>query len=86
MLGEYSKLPWRGLIFLIRSIIPRCRFMLYLVLHHKSPTKDRPKKWGANIDEACTVCEVDNESIEHLFHGFSFYNEVENKFRIWFTK
>uniref|UniRef100_A0A803Q619 Reverse transcriptase domain-containing protein n=1 Tax=Cannabis sativa TaxID=3483 RepID=A0A803Q619_CANSA len=63
---EHPKLPWCNLVW-DKLVIPKHRFILWLVLWKRLNTKERVSKISPNIDTTCVLCGKGDENIEHLF-------------------
>ncbi|KAM6551713.1 hypothetical protein CsatB_001521 [Cannabis sativa] len=63
---EHPKLPWCNLVW-DRLIIPKHRFILWLVFWKRLNTKERVSKYNPTIDTTCVLCGKGDENIEHLF-------------------
>ena len=48
---------------------PKVQFFLWLCLHNSVPTGDVLGSRGLNIDPICSLCQRDNETIEHLLRS-----------------
>ncbi|XP_060972354.1 uncharacterized protein LOC133038276 [Cannabis sativa] len=66
LFSEYEKLPWSNLVW-DRLIIPKHRFILWLVLWERLNMKERISKYTHNMDSKCLSCGKKDESIDHLF-------------------
>lgn len=45
---------------------PRSNFFSWLIAHQRLPTFDRLAKWGFNVVTVCRLCQVCEESHQHL--------------------
>lgn len=52
--------------------IPKHKFLAWLMVLNRCPTRDRLLNWGLQTDPNCLFCNVGNESIEHCF----FFNAI----------
>uniref|UniRef100_A0A803PE03 Reverse transcriptase domain-containing protein n=1 Tax=Cannabis sativa TaxID=3483 RepID=A0A803PE03_CANSA len=50
-----------------RLVIPKHKFILWLVLWDRLKTKDRISKYDTQVDLTCLLCGKGNESVQHLF-------------------
>ncbi|XP_073031316.1 uncharacterized protein [Primulina eburnea] len=74
-----GKWPWKPL--LSRSfILPKHRFTLWLTAHAKLLTRDRLP--FAN-DKSCVLCNIQHESVQHLFFKCGFSAAIWNEIRNW---
>lgn len=73
--GREDKVTWHQLVW-SSPMIPRCSFILWLVLKQRLPTKDRLLKWGIISTDSCCFCNSATESLEHLFFSCPFTNEI----------
>lgn len=56
--------------------IPRYSFITWITWLNRLPTADRLSSWGMNVDESCVLCNLDNESRDHLFFECQFSSAV----------
>ncbi|XP_073303028.1 uncharacterized protein [Primulina huaijiensis] len=61
--GRWNRWPWKPLIAKC-CILPKHRFLLWLVSHRKLLTRDR---LGYLLDRSCFLCNYYAESVSHLF-------------------
>ncbi|KAI8567999.1 hypothetical protein RHMOL_Rhmol02G0164200 [Rhododendron molle] len=52
--------------------VPRWAFIEWLALLGRLSTKDRLYSWGVVSDQRCVLCQVENESHEHLFFACAY--------------
>ena len=64
--GPMLTVPWAKIVWISYGI-PRQSFLTWLVLLNRCPTRDRLNGWGLNVDPICLLCNVDQESRNHLF-------------------
>nr|XP_016504704.1 PREDICTED: uncharacterized protein LOC107822661 [Nicotiana tabacum] len=64
--GNFPKVSWRKLICNNLGF-PKWIFNLRLVAHGKLLTRDRLAKWGITKDTVCSLCDIENETIAHMF-------------------
>ncbi|XP_056688387.1 uncharacterized protein [Spinacia oleracea] len=60
------KMDWRRLIC-NNFASPKSIFLLWLTVQNRLLTKDRLIHWHINVDAVCSVCQQDNENMQHLF-------------------
>ncbi|XP_075515984.1 uncharacterized protein LOC142550821 [Primulina tabacum] len=71
--------PWKPL--LAKScILPKHRFVLWLVAHSKLMTRDR---MGFLPDHSCVLCKDDLETVHHLFFSCKISKIIWNNVRNW---
>lgn len=58
---EWSKEVW------FTAGIPKHRFLTWLFVLNRCPTKDRMQSWGLDVDPTCVLCNGAPESRDHLF-------------------
>lgn len=75
MLGTQTRVEWKSLM-LNNTPRPKAYFIMWLILHKKLATADRLKKWGLIISKTCTLCDKENETIEHLIIQCQFSCEL----------
>lgn len=67
MFPQYQKADWSKLA-LVKGLIPRHHFIMWLALHRKLSTVDRVIKWGIAIQTECVLCDThQEENFDHLF-------------------
>uniref|UniRef100_A0A803Q3C3 Reverse transcriptase domain-containing protein n=1 Tax=Cannabis sativa TaxID=3483 RepID=A0A803Q3C3_CANSA len=71
LFAEYDKLPWSNLVW-DRLIVPKHRFILWLVLWERLNTRERLSKYMAVMDAKCVFCSKEEETIAHLFFECDF--------------
>ncbi|GJT39303.1 hypothetical protein Tco_0939168 [Tanacetum coccineum] len=73
------KVTWYDMVW-FASGIPRHAFTLWLIVKHKLKTQDRVCSWdvSANLGTSCSLCELQQDSHEHLFFECSFAQSVWN--------
>uniref|UniRef100_A0A803Q484 Reverse transcriptase zinc-binding domain-containing protein n=1 Tax=Cannabis sativa TaxID=3483 RepID=A0A803Q484_CANSA len=80
LFAEYDKLPWSNLIW-DRLIVPKHRFILWLVLWDRLNTRERLSKFMTTMDAKCVFCSKEEETIAHLFfecdYSRSFLQEMK---------
>uniref|UniRef100_A0A0D3E0X7 Reverse transcriptase zinc-binding domain-containing protein n=1 Tax=Brassica oleracea var. oleracea TaxID=109376 RepID=A0A0D3E0X7_BRAOL len=64
--GPQPLVPWAKLVWFSYGI-PRHRFLTWLVLLDRCPTRDRLIRWGLNVAPNCLLCNTGQESRNHLF-------------------
>lgn len=47
--------------------IPKHKFLAWLMMLNRCPTKDRMLHWGLPVDASCALCQAADESRNHLF-------------------
>lgn len=52
--------------------IPKHRFLTWLFVLDRCPTKDRMASWGLGVDRGCVLCNIAQESRDHLFFNCPF--------------
>ena len=56
--------------------IPKHRFLTWLFVLNRCPTKDRMVNWGINVDQSCILCNSGQESRDHMFFSCSYTWEI----------
>ncbi|XP_010524744.1 PREDICTED: uncharacterized protein LOC104802714 [Tarenaya hassleriana] len=72
-----SQVPWYSLVW-FKGAIPRMAFILWQAFQNRLPTKDRLVSWGMQISTSCILCNLEQESHEHIFFKCSFSHDVWN--------
>ncbi|XP_018448417.1 uncharacterized protein LOC108819900 [Raphanus sativus] len=58
--------------------IPRHKFLSWLFVLNRCPTKDRMVEWGLDVDPICTLCNSDIETRDHLYFSCPYSWEIWN--------
>ena len=66
-----AKVPWRKVIR-HRSLHPGFKFMMWLTVMNKLPTKERLTNIGISDSDLCLICGNHAETLNHLFFECSF--------------
>ncbi|XP_019224105.1 PREDICTED: uncharacterized protein LOC109205806 [Nicotiana attenuata] len=66
MQGEFQKESWRKLVCNNHGL-PKWIFILSLAIQDKLATKERLARWGTIEDKTCSLCQRENETVQHLF-------------------
>lgn len=64
--GDREKWSWRKWIW-GKGILPKHSFFSWLALHGRLLKKDRLWSIGLSQDKKCLICEIEWETVEHLF-------------------
>lgn len=75
--GEHADVPWKR-IFFQNHASPRAKFILWLTLMGRMPTKDRLVKFGFIQDKTCYFCPQD-ETLKHLLFECSYTKRIWDK-------
>ncbi|XP_060170842.1 uncharacterized protein LOC132601795 [Lycium barbarum] len=66
LLQDQPRVPWK--CFMYRNDArPKSRFTTWLQLQGRLLTTDRLLKWGIDVNSKCCLCQLYDESREHLF-------------------
>ncbi|KAF8085117.1 hypothetical protein N665_0680s0016 [Sinapis alba] len=60
------QVPWEKMVW-CKGGIPKHRFLTWLFVLNRCPTKDRILSWGLSTDPTCLFCQMAIESRDHLF-------------------
>ncbi|XP_010424770.1 PREDICTED: uncharacterized protein LOC104709930 [Camelina sativa] len=60
------EVPWHKQVWFPGSI-PKYSFMMWLACLDRMPTMSRLRNWGLVEDDTCILCEIYNETRDHLF-------------------
>ncbi|GKE14228.1 reverse transcriptase domain, reverse transcriptase zinc-binding domain protein [Tanacetum coccineum] len=73
------KVTWYDMVWFAFGI-HRHAFTLWMIVKHKLKTQDRACSWdvSANLGTLCSLCELQQDSHEHLFFECSFAQSVWN--------
>nr|XP_016479252.1 PREDICTED: uncharacterized protein LOC107800574 [Nicotiana tabacum] len=80
--GDFPKENWSRLLWNNKGC-PRCKFILYLVVHEKLYTKDRLSSWGLQVNPNCSLCDQELKGHQHMFFMCRFSAEVWGKLLAW---
>lgn len=65
MIDIQPTIEWKCVMF-NNTTRPKAYFIMWLMLHRRLATVDRLERWGLDIPKTYTLCERENETIEHL--------------------
>lgn len=74
------KLKWPKIIW-NSNTIPKKAFIFWLGMKGKLLTKDRLH--DPQVDQSCSLCRAEDESIDHLFFRCHFVRQVWSKIKSW---
>lgn len=60
------KVPWEQMVW-CKGGIPKHKFLTWLFVLNRCPTKDRILSWGLSTNPTCLFCQMAIESRDHLF-------------------
>ncbi|XP_019089848.1 PREDICTED: uncharacterized protein LOC109128284 [Camelina sativa] len=63
--------PWHSIVWFSGGI-PKHKFLTWLFVLNRCPTRDRMLNWGLQVDSYCLLCAAEPESRDHLFFDCSF--------------
>ncbi|XP_056689712.1 uncharacterized protein [Spinacia oleracea] len=55
---------------------PKSTFIAWLAVQNRLATKDRLISWQLNIDGTCGLCQLENESLAHLFFSCPYAKDI----------
>lgn len=64
LLGDYPRVEWKSLLF-NNAVRPNAKFIICLMMHDRVLT-DRLSKWGMNVNTQCILCQMQEETRDHL--------------------
>ncbi|XP_021860920.1 uncharacterized protein [Spinacia oleracea] len=70
-----AQVGWKRLICNSHAS-PKSTFIMWLAVQNRLATKDRLIRWQLNIDGTCGLCQLESESLEHLFFSCSYSKEI----------
>ncbi|XP_019237786.1 PREDICTED: uncharacterized protein LOC109217943 [Nicotiana attenuata] len=73
--GEFARVSWRKLVF-NNAGLPKWIFPVFLSAHRRLLTKDRLRGWGYVEDATCSLCNTEEETIDHLFFSCPYSSRV----------
>lgn len=77
---RHSRVDWWHLVW-YSSSIPKHSFILWLAIRKKLMTQDRMQLWQSGDELRCVFCELQKDSVEHLFFDCKFTKEVMHMLR-----
>ncbi|CAH2034076.1 unnamed protein product [Thlaspi arvense] len=69
--GDKPVVPWKKIVW-IKGGISKHKFLTWLFVLNRCPTKDRIINWGLSTDPICLLCNNLPESRNHLYFECSF--------------
>ncbi|XP_075074937.1 uncharacterized protein LOC142162550 [Nicotiana tabacum] len=85
LLGNSPRVAWKSMMFKNKAR-PKAIFTMWLQLQGKLLTVDRLIKWGVNVDPSCSLCQLNDETRDHLFVSCSFTKTVWQKILQWMRR
>ncbi|XP_058734158.1 uncharacterized protein LOC131605877 [Vicia villosa] len=79
--GDRAVMNWRKM-FYQNYARPRARFILWLTVLGRIPTKDRLARIGIHTDGKCIACDQP-ETVLHLFFDCNFTQQIWSKLLTW---
>ncbi|XP_070014197.1 uncharacterized protein [Nicotiana sylvestris] len=79
---DHQKMPWRKLVC-NNGGMPKWIFILYVAILGKLATRDRLVRWGITNELLCPMCNVEEESMEHLFFKCTYTTTIWEKLLQW---
>ncbi|KAL2935182.1 hypothetical protein RDABS01_018300 [Bienertia sinuspersici] len=75
LMGMHPKVYWRRIVCNNKAS-PRSLFVVWLMLSKKLVTVEILRKWHVQCDMLCVFCQSADKTIEHLFFGCQFTQDV----------
>uniref|UniRef100_A0A1S3ZZZ4 Reverse transcriptase zinc-binding domain-containing protein n=1 Tax=Nicotiana tabacum TaxID=4097 RepID=A0A1S3ZZZ4_TOBAC len=75
-------MPWRKPVR-NNGGMPKWTFILYLAILGKLNTRDKLARWGVTNEPLYPLCNIEEESIEHLFFKCTFAASIWRKLLQW---
>ncbi|XP_060185765.1 uncharacterized protein LOC132615218 [Lycium barbarum] len=85
LIGEQERVIWKALRF-ANDARPKAQFTLWLQLHGRLLTADRLLSWGMSIDKKCSLCQLQDETRNHLFMECSYVKQVWDGLLKWMCR
>ncbi|XP_015169535.1 uncharacterized protein [Solanum tuberosum] len=82
--GQFPKVEWRKLI-LNNQGAPKWKFIFRLAICDRLATRDRIARWGINTTPLCALCNICNETVEHLLFECEVSGSIWKKVLRWQT-
>ncbi|XP_019246313.1 PREDICTED: uncharacterized protein LOC109225961 [Nicotiana attenuata] len=74
-MGEFERVSWRKLVH-SRIGVPKWNFIVYLAVHRRLMTKDRLRGMGYVEDVTCSLCNNEEETVDHLFFKCRYASKI----------
>ncbi|XP_056860262.1 uncharacterized protein LOC130508667 [Raphanus sativus] len=74
---HHEQVSWSKEVWISMGI-PRHKFLPWLFVLDRCPTKNRMVEWGIDIDPVCILCNSGIESKDHLYYSCPYSWEVWN--------
>ncbi|XP_060200469.1 uncharacterized protein LOC132628723 [Lycium barbarum] len=83
MVSQYQKVEW-GKLVLLKGIILRHQFILWMALQRKLLTVDKVIKWGITVQTECVLCDtLLEETFDHLFFACPYSQHIWAAILTW---
>ncbi|KAJ9536724.1 hypothetical protein OSB04_un000109 [Centaurea solstitialis] len=83
--GRHDLVPWHGMVW-YKGHVPKYSFCLWLACLRRHPTQDRLRSWKDDPpDLKCSLCDVCEDSHEHLFFSCPFALSIWREVKMEFT-
>ncbi|XP_059306443.1 uncharacterized protein LOC132057872 [Lycium ferocissimum] len=83
MLPRYPRTEWKKL-YLVKGMLPRHQFVLWLALHKRLSTMDRLSSWGIQVPVECVLCGTTAmETHDHLYFGCAYSKGIWQQLVKW---
>lgn len=82
--GQFPKVEWRKLI-LNNQGAPKWKFIFRLAICDRLATRDMIAQWGINTMPLCALCNICNETVEHLLFECEVSGNIWKKVLRWQT-
>ncbi|XP_019252821.1 PREDICTED: uncharacterized protein LOC109231629 [Nicotiana attenuata] len=80
--GEFDRVPWRKLVH--SSIgVPKWNFIVHLAAHRRLMIKDWLRGLGYVEDVTCSLCNSEEETVDHLFFKCTFASRIWTAMLQW---
>ena len=70
-----EKVAWQKLLW-SSLVIPKHSVITWMAILNKLPTKDRLISWGIEVNGVCYLCQMDQETRDHIFFGCCFSRSI----------
>ncbi|XP_075103105.1 uncharacterized protein LOC142177849 [Nicotiana tabacum] len=80
--GEFDRVPWRKLVH--NSVgVPKWNFIVYLAAHRRLMTKHRLRGLCYVEDVTCSLCNSEEETVDHLFFKCTYSSKIWTTMLQW---
>ncbi|CAH2047940.1 unnamed protein product [Thlaspi arvense] len=75
IIDHHPSVTWSGVVWYSGGI-PKHKFLTWLFVLNRCPTRDKMRSWGLQVDPLCLLCASANETRDHLLFECSYSWEI----------